>query len=85
MKGIAVFIMIALIATLGACHSTEDANEKLGDCLEAEYGEDAADEEKDQWELDCEDGEEECDECVDCIMDKECDEILEGGCNDSCQ
>ncbi|MCP4610682.1 MAG: hypothetical protein GY845_18395 [Planctomycetes bacterium] len=85
MKRITMIICaIFAIATIG-CHNTEDANEKIDECLEEEYGEDVSDETKSQWELDCEDGDDNCDECVDCVMDVDCDDFLEGSCSDECK
>ena len=79
-----VISAVFFVATMG-CHNTEDANDKILDCLEDEYGEDEAEEMMSAWELTCEDGDDACDTCVDCVMDEECDAILDGECQANCK
>jgi hypothetical protein len=78
-------IVLGASMVLGGCQTTEDANEKLEECIADEYGEDSVDTKMTALKIDCEDGEKECDECVDCILDKDCDDVLEGECEDLCQ
>jgi hypothetical protein len=77
----------ALVACLAiACKTTDAANEKIDDCIAEEYGTDTGgDEMQSSLELTCEDGEQACDDCVDCVMDLECDAVLEGDCESSCK
>ena len=77
--------LFALSTVFAACHDTEHANEKIQECLEEEYGEDEADNYYPQYELTCEDGEDACDECVDCVLDAECTDLLDGECSDTCE
>ena len=84
MKRIALIICaIFAVAAIG-CQDVEHANDKIQGCLEDEYGEEEAESMMEEWELTCEDGEEECDTCVDCIFDNECEEILDDACTDKC-
>jgi hypothetical protein len=87
MKLSAIIMVIALGASmaLGACQTTDDANEKLEECIADEYGEESVDTRMASLEVDCEDGEKECDECVDCILDNDCDDVLGGECADVCE
>ncbi|MDJ0764534.1 MAG: hypothetical protein QNJ97_16270 [Myxococcota bacterium] len=81
-------ILIALFAitmAVSACHNTEDANEKIEECLEEAYGAEEAEAVLAEWELTCEDGEDDCDDCVDCVMDAECDDLLDGTCDETCE
>ena len=80
-----IIALLALSLVFAACHDVERANEKIQDCLEEEYGEDQADDYYSDWELTCEDGDEACDECVDCVMDAECADLLSGECDDKCE
>jgi len=85
MKRIAIIICaIFAIAAIG-CHTTDYANDKIQGCLEDEYGTEEAEDMMETWELTCEEGEEACDTCIDCVVDNECTEILEGECSDSCE
>ncbi len=85
MKPIVIGICMILAFGLIACENTEAANDKIDECLEEKYSEEEAEEHMSNWELDCEDGEEECDECVACIMDEECEDILDNACSDKCE
>ncbi len=85
MKRIVIVICAIFALTIVGCHDAEDANEKIDECLEEEYGENVSKEETSKWELTCEDGEEKCDDCVDCIMDTKCDKLLDGDCRDDCK
>ena len=76
--------LITFSLAFAACENTEAANEKIKECLEDEYGEEEAETVFSQWELTCEDGEQECDECVECVLDEECEDLLDGSCDDTC-
>jgi hypothetical protein len=84
-SAIIISIVLGVSMVLGGCQTTEDANEKLEECIADEYGEESVDTKMAALEIDCEDGEKECDECVDCILDKDCDDVLGGECADLCE
>lgn len=87
MKAITLTIcaLFVLSFAIVGCDTTEDANEKIEQCLADEYGDDEAQDLIGDWELTCEDEDEGCDECIDCIMDEECDAILNGDCSENCE
>ena len=85
MKTLTIAIGALFALAMIGCHNTEDANEKITECIEEEYGEEKVDDMLPAWELTCEDGDEICDECVDCVMDAECDALFDGDCQDSCK
>ena len=84
MKSIAIISSIVFMFFMG-CQTAEDANERIEECIEEEYGEEAIDEKMAKLEVSCEDGEDGCDECVDCVLDAECDALLDGECSDQCK
>ena len=67
------------------CNTVEKANDKVSECLEEEYGDDLTSAMDAEWEITCEDGDEDCDKCVDCVMDAECGDLLDGECAEECQ
>lgn len=85
MKKIALTICALFAVAAIGCNTTEYANDKIEGCLEDEYGTEEAEEMMEEWELTCEEGEEACDECIDCVVDNECSDILDGTCSDSCE
>lgn len=84
MKIITIISSAVFMFSVVGCHTTDNANGKLEECIEDEFGEEAVDERMGAWEIDCEDGEEACDECVDCVLDNECEDIMAGECADLC-
>jgi predicted small secreted protein len=85
MKRIALVVCALFALALFGCNTTENANEKIKECLEEEYGADQADELMGQWEITCEDDDENCQECVDCVLDEECEGIFDGACDEACE
>ena len=79
-----ILIAVFALAAIG-CNTVDKANDKIDDCLEDNYGDDLTSAIQDEWELTCEDGDDDCDKCVDCVMDAECDELLDGECSDDCK
>jgi len=78
-------ILMAIFAFAAvACETTDDANEKIEQCLTDEYGEELDDELSESWELDCDDSEDDCKKCVECIMDTECEDLMGGTCSEDC-
>ncbi len=76
--------LLAMAFAFAACNTTDDANSKLEQCLEDEHGVAAVDDYMEEWTIECEDGDDACDTCVDCIMSNECAEILDGDCVEDC-
>jgi hypothetical protein len=85
MKPFMGFVCVVLACAAIACKTTDDANEKIDNCIAEEYGTDTGDEMQSTWELTCEDGEQVCDDCVDCVMDAECEAIFDGECESACE
>jgi hypothetical protein len=80
--------IIALIASfaLAGCQTEEAANDKLEECIEDEFGDEAVDEMIVGYEVTCDeyDSEEDCDECIECVVDADCEDIFAGECDDNC-
>jgi len=74
---------ILALAAMG-CEDTQDANAKIQQCLEGEYGAEAAEDLMPDWELTCDEHDSECRTCIDCLVDAECDSLLDGSCDTSC-
>ena len=78
--------MCALVSIMAfGCNSIDAANDKISDCLEDEFGEQDAEDKKSEWELTCDEEEEDCADCIDCVLDVTCSELFEGDCDDTCQ
>ena len=78
-------IACALFALAAAgCDDTNDANAKIQQCLEDEYGVGAAEDLMVDWELTCDESDDSCRACIDCVMDRECGALLDGACARSC-
>ena len=76
----------ALFALAAAsCQDTQDANAKIQQCLEDEYGADTAENLMNNWELTCDERDSACKDCIDCVVDAECDSLLDGTCETSCE
>ncbi len=85
MKSFIGFICVVLVFAMVACKTADDANEKIDDCIAEEYGTDATDEMRTSLELTCEEGEQACDDCIDCVMDAQCEDLFDGECRSSCE
>ena len=81
---LSIIALFAFTLASTACENVDRANDKIKECLEDEYGEEEAQSLFSEWELDCEDGDEACDQCVECVMDEKCDALLDGSCDDTC-
>lgn len=84
MKRFMLVVLAVFVAVAIGCNTTEDANEKIEQCLVDEHG-DEAESLLDEWEITCDDKEEACKDCVDCVMDEECGAILDGACDELCE
>jgi hypothetical protein len=85
MKRIALVICAIFAFALLACDTVEDANEKIEQCLEDQYGAEEVDDKLPAYEITCDEEDDGCQECVDCVMDEECDAILDGTCDEFCE
>jgi len=84
MKRFALMTCALFALAAAGCEDTEDANAKIQQCLEDEYGADAAEEMMPDWELSCDESEDACRSCIDCVVDAECTALLDGTCDDTC-
>lgn len=79
------FIICALLSIMAfGCDGTDDANAKINQCLEDEFGADAAEALMPDWEISCDQSDDACRTCIECVMDAECDALLAGDCGTDC-
>lgn len=84
MKRFILMIIAAFSFAAIGCDTVDKANDKIDQCLADDFGDELTSDIEDEWELSCEDGDDDCDECVDCVMDTECENLLDGGCSYEC-
>jgi hypothetical protein len=84
MKRLALTTCALLALAAAACQDTQDANAKIQQCLEDEYGADTAENMMYEWELTCDETESACKDCIDCVIDAECGSLIDGGCSADC-
>lgn len=84
MRNLIVILMTVFAFAAVGCETTEDANKKIDQCLEDEYGDALTEDISAGWELDCDDSEDDCKKCVNCIMDEDCGDLVDGSCSEKC-
>jgi hypothetical protein len=84
MKRFALMTCASFALAAAGCEDTQDANAKIHQCLEGEYGTDEADDLMLDWELTCDETDSACKECIDCVMGAECRPLLDGDCSTEC-
>jgi hypothetical protein len=84
MKRFTLMTCVLFALAAAGCEDTQDANAKIQQCLEDEYGADAAEDLIADWELTCDERDSSCRTCIDCVVDAECDSLLDGSCDSPC-